>query len=241
MNLYLFPVVLAAPIAVAQPCLTEAVANGAISESVLEAPFAAGTQWELRVVYDASVEPDSLEPGSRNILTAIYQTAIREATFSVDDASIGFLDFYIRVHQAGTSERIELVLVGVNGFDPISAAIVSLQTVGMDIIDDVDLPTSVTLADFEASGSSRYEARFDLRVEDGVLPTNLRPPAFPGDANGGISAFAATTTLPGPADAASFLALFESGDPEADVAEPFGRLDVADIIGFLQRLGAGCP
>ena len=30
-------------------------------------------------------------------------------------------------------------------------------------------------------------------------------------------------------------------DPLADVAAPMGTFDIADVVGFLQLFGAGCP
>ena len=43
------------------------------------------------------------------------------------------------------------------------------------------------------------------------------------------------------ADAVAFLQLFGANDPAADLAAPFGTTDIADMVAFLQIFGAGCP
>lgn len=43
------------------------------------------------------------------------------------------------------------------------------------------------------------------------------------------------------ADIAAFVAAFMSGDSVADLAEPFGVLDLADLSAFVQAFLAGCP
>ncbi|MAY75086.1 MAG: hypothetical protein CMJ31_10290 [Phycisphaerae bacterium] len=43
------------------------------------------------------------------------------------------------------------------------------------------------------------------------------------------------------ADVVAFLSAFGSADPAADLAEPFGTLDIADVVAFLNLFGAGCP
>lgn len=43
------------------------------------------------------------------------------------------------------------------------------------------------------------------------------------------------------ADITSFLASFENGDPAADIAAPLGQLDFFDVLAFLDLFDAGCP
>ncbi|MAY73148.1 MAG: hypothetical protein CMJ31_00200 [Phycisphaerae bacterium] len=43
------------------------------------------------------------------------------------------------------------------------------------------------------------------------------------------------------ADVVEFLSLFGAGDLGADLAAPSGTLDIADVVAFLQIFGAGCP
>ncbi len=43
------------------------------------------------------------------------------------------------------------------------------------------------------------------------------------------------------ADIAAFLAAFTAGDPAADLADPVGVLDLADIAAFLAAFDGGCP
>ena len=43
------------------------------------------------------------------------------------------------------------------------------------------------------------------------------------------------------ADAVAFVTAFSNGDPAADFAEPVGLLDLADIIAFVTAFNAGCP
>ena len=42
-------------------------------------------------------------------------------------------------------------------------------------------------------------------------------------------------------DSSDFVAAFTSGDPAADLAEPFGVLDLGDLNAFTQSFLAGCP
>jgi hypothetical protein len=42
-------------------------------------------------------------------------------------------------------------------------------------------------------------------------------------------------------DLQAFIAAFLAGDPAADVAEPFGVFDLADVQGFIGAFNAGCP
>lgn len=42
-------------------------------------------------------------------------------------------------------------------------------------------------------------------------------------------------------DMLAFLPLFVAGDPTADLADPIGALDADDIIAFLSQFAAGCP
>ena len=43
------------------------------------------------------------------------------------------------------------------------------------------------------------------------------------------------------ADVVGFLQLFGAQDPAADLAAPMGVFDIADVVGFLQVFGGGCP
>ncbi|MAY74509.1 MAG: hypothetical protein CMJ31_07370 [Phycisphaerae bacterium] len=43
------------------------------------------------------------------------------------------------------------------------------------------------------------------------------------------------------ADVVRFLQLFGASDPASDVAAPMGVYDIADVVAFLQLFGAGCP
>ena len=43
------------------------------------------------------------------------------------------------------------------------------------------------------------------------------------------------------ADVVGFLQLFGAMDPAADIAAPMGTFDIADVVGFLQVFGGGCP
>lgn len=43
------------------------------------------------------------------------------------------------------------------------------------------------------------------------------------------------------ADVVRYLELFGQADPAADFAPPTGDLDIADVVAFLQSFGAGCP
>ncbi|MAY74126.1 MAG: hypothetical protein CMJ31_05245 [Phycisphaerae bacterium] len=43
------------------------------------------------------------------------------------------------------------------------------------------------------------------------------------------------------ADVVAFLQAFGASDPASDLAMPFGTYDIADVVGFLQIFGAGCP
>ncbi len=43
------------------------------------------------------------------------------------------------------------------------------------------------------------------------------------------------------ADVLAFLTAFGAGAPEADLSEPFGAFDFADVLAFLSAFGAGCP
>lgn len=43
------------------------------------------------------------------------------------------------------------------------------------------------------------------------------------------------------ADVVSFLQLFGASDPASDLAAPMGTYDIADVVAFLQIFGAGCP
>lgn len=43
------------------------------------------------------------------------------------------------------------------------------------------------------------------------------------------------------ADVVAFLQRFGARDPAADLAAPFGAFDIADVVAFLQVFGAGCP
>ncbi|MAY74707.1 MAG: hypothetical protein CMJ31_08365 [Phycisphaerae bacterium] len=43
------------------------------------------------------------------------------------------------------------------------------------------------------------------------------------------------------ADVVAFLNAFGDGAVEADLSAPFGMFDVADVVAFLQTFGAGCP
>lgn len=43
------------------------------------------------------------------------------------------------------------------------------------------------------------------------------------------------------ADVVAFLGAFGAQEPEADVAEPFDRWDIADVVAFLGIFGQGCP
>ena len=42
-------------------------------------------------------------------------------------------------------------------------------------------------------------------------------------------------------DVVEFLQRFGAGDSDADLAAPFGTFDIADVVAFLQVFGAGCP
>ena len=43
------------------------------------------------------------------------------------------------------------------------------------------------------------------------------------------------------ADVVEFLRAFGAGDPAADFAAPFGEFDIADVVDFLNQFGIGCP
>ena len=43
------------------------------------------------------------------------------------------------------------------------------------------------------------------------------------------------------ADVLAFLSAFAAGEPEADLSEPLGEFDFADVLAFLSAFGAGCP
>jgi hypothetical protein len=43
------------------------------------------------------------------------------------------------------------------------------------------------------------------------------------------------------ADIVAFIMAFETQDPAADLAEPFGAFDQADITAFVGAFVAGCP
>ncbi|MAY74384.1 MAG: hypothetical protein CMJ31_06595 [Phycisphaerae bacterium] len=43
------------------------------------------------------------------------------------------------------------------------------------------------------------------------------------------------------ADVVEFLRAFGAGDPAADLAAPTGEFDIADVVEFLRLFGAGCP
>ncbi|USN98319.1 MAG: VCBS repeat-containing protein [Phycisphaeraceae bacterium] len=43
------------------------------------------------------------------------------------------------------------------------------------------------------------------------------------------------------ADIVAFVTAFANLDPAADLAEPFGTFDLADLVAFIQAFGAGCP
>jgi len=43
------------------------------------------------------------------------------------------------------------------------------------------------------------------------------------------------------ADVTAFVQAFVAGDPAADLAEPFGLYDLADVIAFTSAFLAGCP
>ncbi|MAY74510.1 MAG: hypothetical protein CMJ31_07375, partial [Phycisphaerae bacterium] len=43
------------------------------------------------------------------------------------------------------------------------------------------------------------------------------------------------------ADVVEFLRAFGAGDEAADLAAPLGAFDIADVVEFLRLFGAGCP
>ena len=43
------------------------------------------------------------------------------------------------------------------------------------------------------------------------------------------------------ADVVAFLQLFGVNDPAADIADPIGAWDISDVVAFLQLFGVGCP
>ena len=43
------------------------------------------------------------------------------------------------------------------------------------------------------------------------------------------------------ADVLGFLGAFGAADPVADYAAPFGVFDIADVLGFLSVFSQGCP
>jgi hypothetical protein len=43
------------------------------------------------------------------------------------------------------------------------------------------------------------------------------------------------------ADISAFVAAFSGGDASVDLAEPFGVFDLADVVAFVTAFGAGCP
>ena len=52
---------------------------------------------------------------------------------------------------------------------------------------------------------------------------------------------AATTAAQRSSSDDRFLGRTGAGEPEADLSEPFGSLDFADVLAFLTAFGTGCP
>lgn len=107
--------------------------------------------------------------------------------------------------------------------------------------DDTELPADVT--DVDADGNTLEALPRDFagsrRVRDGQV--DLGAVEVPGPDGCSPADLAEPFGTLDIDDVLSFLNGFSSGDPSADLAAPFGEFNIDDVLTFLSAFSAGCP
>ncbi|MBL4591273.1 MAG: hypothetical protein JKY96_04870, partial [Phycisphaerales bacterium] len=99
---------------------------------------------------------------------------------------------------------------------------------------NAQLPFPVSTMPVSPTGTSNFASDHRPVIVDFILPLAVAdpcpsPPDIIDDDNLNLQ------------DVFAYLALYNSGDPTADHAEPFGTLNLQDVFAYLATFNAGCP